>query len=32
MIEDPAKPVPGTIQGCRQITARYMTPAAWPMP
>lgn len=32
MIEDPAKPVPGTIQGCRQITARYVTPAAWPMP
>lgn len=32
MIEDPAKPAPGTIQGCRQITARYMTPAAWPMP
>ena len=32
MIEDPAKPVPGTVQGCRQITARYMTAAAWPMP
>lgn len=34
MIEDAAKraPAPGTLQGCRLITARYMTPAAWPMP
>lgn len=34
MIQDPRNgaPAPGKLQGCRQITARYLTAAGWPMP
>lgn len=34
IIEDAGSnaPAPGTLHGCRQITARYITAAAWPMP